>query len=305
MNAAAIARALDGKPLASGGFMCRCVCHDDHNPSLKIDDGDNGRILVHCFRGCDWRDVKAALRDQGLLPEWEGEASHTPVDPAILAKRTAEREADDRRRIEYAQQIWREAKDPAGTAVEVYLRSRAITLDIPQTIRFANLTHRPTGLLLPAMVCAIQGPGGEVVGCHRTFLRADGKVKAPVTGNKMMIGKCRGGAVRLGKAGEKLGISEGIENGLSVAQSVPDLPVWAGLSTGGMKTLILPDIVKTVTILADADEAGEQAAQEAGDRFLREDRDVRIARPIREDFNTDLMMVNNVVPFRRENSNVG
>jgi len=289
MSAREIVIALGGRWCGSYG-VAKCPTHDDIQPSLSVKDGDNGDVVLTCFAGCSWRDVKSALRDQGLLPEWEGEASHTPIEPAILAKRTAEREAEEQRRIEYAQRIWHDAKDPAGTQIEIYLRSRAITLSpIPPTIRFANLTHGPTGLLLPAMVCAVQGPGGEVVGCHRTFLRADGKVKAPVTGNKMMIGKCRTGAVRFGRAGEKLAIGEGIETCLSVAQECPDLPVWAALSTSGLKTVVIPDTVREVVILADNDVPGELAAKEAATRFLRAGKTAKIARPLHKDFNDDLM----------------
>jgi hypothetical protein len=42
----------------------------DRRPSLKIEDGDEEPI-VHCFAGCDWQDVKAELRRQGLLPEFK------------------------------------------------------------------------------------------------------------------------------------------------------------------------------------------------------------------------------------------
>ena len=35
--------------------------HDDRSPSLAIKDGDDGRVLVHCFAGCETEDVLAAL----------------------------------------------------------------------------------------------------------------------------------------------------------------------------------------------------------------------------------------------------
>jgi putative DNA primase/helicase len=42
--------------------------------------------------------------------------------------------------------------------------------------------------------------------------------------------------VRLAEASDELGISEGIESGLSVQQAT-GLPVWAALSTGGLTGL--------------------------------------------------------------------
>ena len=35
--------------------------HDDHNPSLSITEGDDGRALLKCHAGCTTEDVVAAL----------------------------------------------------------------------------------------------------------------------------------------------------------------------------------------------------------------------------------------------------
>ena len=53
---------------SEGGYgLTRCVSHDDHNPSLKLSDGDQGKLLVHCFAGCEPRDMLAELRRRHLL----------------------------------------------------------------------------------------------------------------------------------------------------------------------------------------------------------------------------------------------
>jgi putative DNA primase/helicase len=57
------------------------------------------------------------------------------------------------------------------------------------------------------------------------------------------------------------------------------LPVWAAGSSANLQKLRLPSSVRDVIIAADADPAGEKAAQEAGRRFGCEGRRVRIARP--------------------------
>jgi len=49
----------DAKPVANG-WMARCPAHDDHNPSLSIARGDDGRILFKCFAGCDYEHILAA-----------------------------------------------------------------------------------------------------------------------------------------------------------------------------------------------------------------------------------------------------
>ena len=113
---------------------------------------------------------------------------------------------------------------------------------------------------------------------HRTFLAGDGSGKAPVDPQKMMLGPCRGGAVRLAPVGDVMMVGEGIETCLAAMQAT-GMPAWAALSTSGLLALVLPDIVRDVIVLADGDDAGEAAAQDAALRWKREGRRVRIARP--------------------------
>lgn len=42
-------------------YHARCPAHDDRGPSLTVRDTEDGRILVHCFAGCDVQDVLAAV----------------------------------------------------------------------------------------------------------------------------------------------------------------------------------------------------------------------------------------------------
>ena len=123
-----------------------------------------------------------------------------------------------------------------------------------------------------------RGADGEPIGVHRTFLSRDSGGKAPVTPQKMMLGPCRGGAVRLGPATHLLMVGEGIETCLAAMQA-SGRPAWAALSTSGLCSLDLPPEIQEVIVLADGDEAGERAAKTAALRWTREGRLVRIARP--------------------------
>jgi putative DNA primase/helicase len=101
----------------------------------------------------------------------------------------------------------------------------------------------------------------------------------------MALGPIRGGAARLASAGETLALAEGIETALSVQQAT-GIPTWAALGTANLLRVELPAIVREIIICADADSAGEKAAQEAARRFLRDGRRVRIALPASaNDFN--------------------
>ncbi len=42
-------------------YTARCPAHDDHNASLSIGQGEDGKILLHCHAGCDVENILAAL----------------------------------------------------------------------------------------------------------------------------------------------------------------------------------------------------------------------------------------------------
>lgn len=44
-------------------WIARCPAHDDRSPSLAVRETDDGRILIHCFGGCD---VSAVVTAVGL-----------------------------------------------------------------------------------------------------------------------------------------------------------------------------------------------------------------------------------------------
>ncbi len=74
---------LDGvKETGHGKFLSRCPAHDDRSPSLAIKDGDDGRVLIHCFAGCETEDVLSALglTFSDVMPERIGQDhSYKPV----------------------------------------------------------------------------------------------------------------------------------------------------------------------------------------------------------------------------------
>jgi putative DNA primase/helicase len=135
-----------------------------------------------------------------------------------------------------------------------------------------------------------RGTDDTPLAVHRTFLGRDGAGKAPVEPQKMMLGPCRGGAVRLTPVAGVLMVGEGIETCFATMQAT-GRPAWAALSTSGLRTLDLPAEVREVILVADGDDPGEAAARNAALRWKREGRRVRVARPPQGmDFN-DLMMV--------------
>ena len=74
---------LDGvKETGHGKYIARCPAHDDRSPSLAIKDCGDGRILLHCFAGCDVESVLDALglSFSDIMPERVGEMhTYKPV----------------------------------------------------------------------------------------------------------------------------------------------------------------------------------------------------------------------------------
>jgi hypothetical protein len=52
---------LDNVVELSSGWSARCPAHDDCLNSLSVAEGDDGRALLFCHAGCDFRDVVDAL----------------------------------------------------------------------------------------------------------------------------------------------------------------------------------------------------------------------------------------------------
>ena len=57
---------LDGAEQRGDGFWALCPAHNDHDPSLHVEEADDRRALLKCRAGCDQGAVMAALERLGL-----------------------------------------------------------------------------------------------------------------------------------------------------------------------------------------------------------------------------------------------
>ena len=262
-NAGTIAFALGGRRVGKQ-WMAPCPAHEDKDPSLSIRDAENGKVLVRCHTGCAQSIVIGELRSRGL---WNNASDHyqrpaKKQPPTASGAATAQ---DDNNQTSSALRLWRSASPAVDTSVVSYLQSRGIHLTVPDSIRFdPRLKHRPSRNTWPGMLALVtRGTDGEPLAIHRTFLARDGSGKAPVTPQKMMLGPCRGGAVRLAVSTGKLMVGEGIETCLSAIQAT-GLPAWAALSTAGLRALQLPAEIENCVVLYGS----------LFDIFLRKDHEV-------------------------------
>lgn len=265
-NAAEVAHLLGGHR-SGNGWLCRCPVlghgrnRGDLHPSLSVSDGDR-RLLVHCFAGCDARDVLAALGTRGVAEHRESppvmHGNITPDDPT-----------------EKAMTLWRASQDIRGTVAEIYLRNRGITIALPPTVR--SWTWMIPGGAKPAMIVCVECEHLGIVAVQTTIVTADGH-KADIDVPRRILGRLGDGAVRLGKPGAELGLAEGVETALTAMQ-LTGIPTWASLGANRMDRVAVPPGVRVVHVFADADEAGRSAAERTAQHQTSLGRTVKIYKP--------------------------
>ena len=290
MIAREIALALGGGRREGRGWRSRCPLHGGN--SLTLRDGRT-QLLVRCWSGCGAADILAELRARGLIKglnervyPWRQEALRQR-EAAVLQAEIARL----RRRIAGARAVYGRGAAAGGSPVEVYLRSRGITIPLPPVLRWVRHCLHRNGRYYPAMVAPIVDVDGEQTAVHKTFLRPDGAGKADLlkAEQRETGGLLKGGAVRLAPPRDgKIVIAEGLESALAAMQMF-ELPGWAAIYAGGIATLELPAEVRTVLIAADHDAngVGQRAALVAYQRWTGERRTARILLPptAGQDFN--------------------
>lgn len=281
----AVAGAIIKLQRAGNEWKACCPFHADRSPSFTIFDGGN---RFHCFgcgasgdvldflqllHGVGLQDA-AALLDSGDVPKIE-------IAPIL--------ERDDNNRQDEARSIWRNSLPAQGTRAEAYLAYRGLTAPIPETIRFTYLRYGKTGRKYPVLVAAITSAERKLTGIQRTYLTDDGMAKADVSKPKLSLGRVSGGAIRLAPAAQELIVCEGLEDGLSLQQTL-GTAVWVAAGASMLPAMRFPPLVRSVAIGGDADEAGEAAARKAALAFADRGLMVRTFFPIdAKDFNDELM----------------
>jgi len=69
----------------NGTWTACCPAHDDKSPSLSVREAEDGRVLVHCFGGCDVHSVLGAvgMDMNDLFPERDERLDHNQVSKSL------------------------------------------------------------------------------------------------------------------------------------------------------------------------------------------------------------------------------
>ncbi len=227
--------------LGEGGDLLDLIVHE-HGVTL----GEAIQIAKEMLGGA-CRDVKPAYQPR---PHHDDDVAHRTVA---------------------ALRIWRGSVPLKGTLGERYfIGQRKLAIDdlpLDHALRWNSQAGAVIALMTDAET-------GEPVGVHRTFLDSAG-----VKRERKMLGQQ--GVVRLSPedaVSTGLGIAEGIEDALAVLLSGWS-PVWAATSAGALARLPVLGGIETLTLFADADEPGLQAASACCDSWRRADREAMITPP--------------------------
>lgn len=260
------------KPSGGREMVGLCPIHTERTPSFYVID-DKG--FYHCF-GCgahgDHMTFLTKVDGLSFRAAFEALTGDTfpIVSEAERAQRKREAESETRRRIVAGRSVWHGAAPAAGTLAETYLRSRGITMPLPNTVRFGRLDYfdQETGEVIatnvPAAICALQNAAGDVVGVQRIYLSADGRRKFDVPKPKLSLGIIVGSAFRPG--GHALGsgttavICEGPEDGLTLAQEQSH-SVLVACGTSLMPRVELPAWIASVIVAGDNNAPGRTAVK--------------------------------------------
>lgn len=168
-----------------------------------------------------------------------------------------------------------------GDPVWTYLNRRTGIELVPADIKYHPGLYHSEGGQYPVMVSILRGHDGAGVTLHRTYLALDGRKANVDPAKKFMAGKrLNGGAVRLTRVAETIGIAEGIETALAASIRF-GVPVWAATNAVLLEQFLPPDGVKAVRIFGDNDSSytGQAAAYNLARRLVRDGYAVDLAFP--------------------------
>jgi hypothetical protein len=303
----------NSSPSSKNGRICSCpvLSHGkrkgDRNASLSIAIGDNDTLILNCFAGCDPKDVLKEIKNRGLLhyditEPYKNQSKRYPkpvTSPVISASENfttlqSEDDCDNSRNKEKALKLWDAASEIDGTLADTYLRKRGIDTtslkgQLSDSLRFHPSVYHPFFQeVYPCLIAKVTDKDGEFMAIHRIFLTLEGdkipKDKDGKSQAKLSLGSVKGGAVYLTPLREKIIVTEGIEDALTLVQCCPGYGVLAFL--GGNTSFDLPESIKEITIAADNDESGQKLACRIRRRLQGEGKAVGIAYPpVEKDFN--------------------
>ncbi|ULR43651.1 toprim domain-containing protein [Rhizobium sp. K102] len=277
-----LAKRLGGELGRNGFVLCAGPGHSPKDRSLSVWLDPDGKLRIYSFAGDDWALCMDDVRARLGLPAWEPGKGRKTAPAFRVSKRPSDGH-DEAFRIALVRRLWREAEDPRAPPVSAYLRHRGLPpLSDDQLPVFRYHPHCPfSGERVPALIARFSpienDPSLQVEPTAIFRIRLD---HYDGDRRKLALGPSSGQVVKLfadiSLGG--VGITEGVEKGLALAAS-GWRPIWVTCGTATMRTFPLLPWMDALTVFADRDEPGRNAALAAAARWHDAGREARILQP--------------------------
>jgi hypothetical protein len=223
------------KEITRGNFLGHCPAHDDKKPSLSIKD-QNGKVLLHCFSGCEYSSILEALD----LSSPEHSVSFGSNESGNKLEKIIQR-----------------SKSALDTISAEYIVNRGLdSRNLPESVLHVDeliyYDQKDNIGTFPALIAVITDKNDKTFGVQAIYLNKDGR-KANVPNPKKVFGKTKGLSVKLGELnGSLLHLCEGLETGLAIYQALHE-PVRAVLSANNLDSQAFPEAINEIHIWEDCD----------------------------------------------------
>lgn len=240
-------------------WVAKCPGHDDRSPSLSL-ALENGRLFLYCHAGCRFENILAAVGMTWRDLRSDRPNAFKPLPRPVAARKPRTLLPHD---VAKMRRVIDQARPLEGVALD-YLANRNCRIPPADSdLRFLPSHTSPCGYRGPALLAIVRNvESGEIQSYATTWICADGR-KAPIETPKRFAGglPIDGGAAMLYPnecVTHGLAVAEGVETGLCLAHIVR--PVWALLSAGNLKKFGPLPGIRSLTIAADGDPRGREAA---------------------------------------------
>jgi hypothetical protein len=278
-DARIMARALGGDVVGTNAVLVPGPGHStrDRSLSIRIDPRAPAGFIVYSHSPAnDPIECRDFVRQKlGIAPWAPGQRETSRPIPMTVV----DNDDDAEQRRNWALQLWRDARNPRGTAVERYLGSRGLDLadDVAgEVIRFHPKLKYQNDTVHGMISLLRDIHTDEPCGIHRTFFDANAhKI------DRKMLGRAKGAAIKLDADDTVtlgLCIGEGVET--CIAGRLAGLrPVWALGSAGAIAAFPVLSGIDALTIFAETDDANASAVKMCARRWLLDGREVSAAEP--------------------------
>jgi len=260
---------LEGVKPSGDGYIAKCPAHDDGTPSLSISEGENGTILAHCFAGCEFDEIVAAIGlEMQDFSNANGRDQHPP------RSRPVEQPIEKTISLPIPDGQIEKLHLALTPKMRKYLRENRVLSDSVidrYQLGFENRGGR-------RITIPVHDSGAQVIDIRRWLSPEQRKTDDD---KKILHWKTGFGAARLYPIDElvsdELVLTEGELDALALnSHSIPAITATCGASTWP-DSLSEPFRGKRVTVLMDHDVAGQRGAEKRAESLSRHGAEVLVA----------------------------